>query len=184
MNNYKRFVADLASERSDMTFLNSDKDHAIEVLTQIFKHSNSDVRIFAGSLCSDVGNSLDYIESLSDFIERGGKVHILLNKYDSESAKSSSLFKRLAYYISENKSIIVKQTSSKPYFSNDPEKKEIHFTLGDDKAYRIETDISKRMAECNFNNPMVAKIYIDFFEKLFNQDNAILIDIPSLFKLA
>jgi hypothetical protein len=182
MVEYRKFVATLATENSNQTFLNSDEDHAAVVFEQIFKDSKSELRIFAGSLCSKVANSPAYIEALSGFLERGGKLNILLNNYNPECAKNSNVFKRLAYYISEGKSISIKRTTSKPYFANDPGKKEIHFTVGDDKSYRIETDIESRTAECNLNNPNIAKIYIEFFDKKFAQDNAPDINISELFK--
>ena len=60
-------------------------------------------------------------------------------------------------------------------------KKEVHFTIGDDKAYRIETDIENRTAECNFNNPNLAKATADFFDRLFVRDDAKDLDITKLF---
>lgn len=181
MTNYLRFISTLSAERMNKTFLNSDKEHAIAVLTQIFKQSQSYLRIFAGSLCSEVSTSFEYVEALSEFLERGGKLDILLNEYNPELAKRSNTFKRLAYYISQEKSIRIKATSSKPFLSSDPLKKPIHFTVGDENSYRIETDTESRTAECNFNNPDVAKIYLDFFDQRFDQDNASAIDVSELF---
>ena len=77
--------------------------------------------------------------------------------------------------------VFVKSTPSKPYRTSDPDKKEVHFTLGDNKAYRIETDIEKRTAECNFNNPELATETVDFFDHLFNRDDAKEIDLLKLF---
>lgn len=176
---YKRFIHQLVESRENRTFLNSDEDHALDVLVEIFQLAQKKIRIFAGCLCRHVGNQPEYIVALSEFIERGGELEILLNAFEEESARTSNLYKRLAYYKSEGKPIIIKQTAAKPYLSNDPDKKEVHFTIGDDMAYRIETDINKRTAECNFNNPIVAKITADFFDSLFL--DAVEVDVVKLF---
>ena len=168
---YKDFVTSLASSGENRAFLNSDEDHALDVLVQLFQISQKTVRIFAGSLCQHVGNKSEYVIAVSEFIERGGELRILLNNFNEEQAKSSNLYKRLAYYKSQGKPVTVKSTTSRPYRTEDPEKKEVHFTIGDEKAYRIETDIEKRTAECNFNNPELAKTTADFFDMLFDKEN-------------
>lgn len=181
MENYKSFVKNLAQNKVDRVFLNSDTEHAIDVLPEIFRISKTIVRIFAGSLCNEVGNAPEYIESLSDFIERGGEVRILLNKYDPELAKTSNLFKRLAYYHSLKKKVAVKHTTTSFYRSNDPEKKEVHFTLGDDHAYRIENDIEKRTATCNLNSPELTQHLIAQYDTAFSREDSESINLSELF---
>ncbi len=179
--NYQDFVKALSEKRENRTFLNSDEDHALDVLVKLFEISQKKVRIFAGSLCKHVGNKPEYVVALSEFIERGGELCILLNNYDEKCAKSSNLYKRLAYYKSKGCNVNVKSTSAKPYRKADPEKKEVHFTIGDDMAYRIETDTEKRTAECNFNNPELAKKTAVFFDTLFENEESKEIDLKKLF---
>lgn len=181
MDKYRYFVTNLAQNSINRVFLNSDEEHALEVLVQLFKISKSVIRIFAGSLCHHVGNKPEYIIALSEFIERGGTLLILLNNYNEENAKASNLYKRLAYYKAKNMPIVIKTTPSHPYFTDDPEKKEVHFTVGDDNSYRIETDINKRTAECNFSNPIIAKQISDFFDTLFNRSDSEEINLIKLF---
>lgn len=179
---YSDLVSFLARNEENRVFLNSDEEHALEVLVQLFKISNKHIRIFAGCLCKHVGNMSEYIIALSEFVERGGILDILLNAYDEDSAKISNLYKRLAYYKSIGKPIVVKKTSVHPYLNDDPYKNEVHFTIGDSKSYRIETDVEARTAECNFNNPPIAKSTEIFFDTLFNSDEATVIDIVKLFE--
>lgn len=179
---YRDFVSLLAKSGEDRVFLNSNEDHALDVLVQLFKISNKHIRIFAGCLCKHVGNMPEYIIALSEFVERNGVLDILLNSYDENSAKTSNLYKRLAYYKAMGKPINVKKTSVRPYLNDDPDKKEVHFTIGDSKSYRIETDVEARTAECNFNNPPIAKATEDFFDELFNSENSTIIDIVKLFE--
>lgn len=178
---YKDFVYLMAKIDENRTFLNSDEDHALDVLVQLFQLAQKTVRIFAGSLCQHVGNKSEYVIALSEFIERGGELRILLNNYNEEIAKTSNLYKRLAYYKSQGKPVFVKTTNSHPYRTGDPEKREVHFTIGDEKAYRIETDTEKRTAECNFNNPELAKTTADFFDMLFNKEENKEINLLKLF---
>lgn len=178
---YREFVCSIAKSGDNRTFLNSDEDHALDVLVQLFQLAQKTVRVFAGSLCLHVGNKPEYVVAVSEFIERGGELRILLNNYNEEFAKNSNLYKRLAYYKSQDKPIIVKTTNSHPYRTGDPQKKEVHFTIGDERAYRIETDIDKRTAECNFNNPELARATADFFDTLFYKEESQEINLLKLF---
>ncbi len=178
---YKEFISSIAKSGENRTFLNSDENHALEVLIQLFQIAQSEIRIFAGCLCKHVGNQPEYIVALSEFIERGGTLHILLNKFDEDSAKTSNLYKRLAYYKSKGYPILIKKTNLRPYRTEDTEKQEVHFTIGDNCAYRIETDIEKRTAECNFANPILANQFAVFFDSLFERSDSEEIDIIKLF---
>lgn len=181
ITDYKIFVHSLAINGEDRIFLNSNEDKAIVVLVELIQNARQELRIFAGNLCNGVGGNFEYIVAISEFVERGGILKILLNKYDPTCAKNSNLFKRLAYYIAQGKNILIKETKAKPYRTNDSEKKEIHFTVGDYISYRIETDIEKRTAECNFNSPEVARGITDFFDGLFDAEESKNIDVKGLF---
>lgn len=169
INNYRLFVRRLSETHSDRIFLNSDEDHALAVMETLIRQSQSVLRIFAGNLMH-VGNQPEYIEAISDFVERGGKVKIILNKCDDDDIKASNLFRRLAYYMMSNKDIVIKRTKVQPYFKSDINKTPIHFSVGDNNAYRVETDIENRVAECSMNNPTRAKTFIQYFDSLFDSD--------------
>ena len=169
MNDFRNMVSRLAKIGENRLFLNSSEEHAIVVLSEIFKVAQSNIRIFAGCLYEHVGNSPEYIQALSDFIERDGSVKILLNKFTPEEGVKSNLFKRLAYYQEIGKSVEIRLTDAKPYLAKDEEKKEVHFTIADEKAYRIETDIEQRAAACNFDGGMLAKNFATFFDKIFQE---------------
>ena len=178
---YRDFVKWLSDNNDGRIFLNSDPEHAVVVAAQIFKQSTDTVRIYAKNLCRTIGNEPDYVSALSDFIERDGKVRILLNGYEEECAKVSDLYRRMAYYKSKGKDIVVKTTTAKPYFASDTEQNEIHFTIGDKKSYRIETDIDKRTAECSMNNPDTAQMSADFFDSMFADEATREVNLLKLF---
>lgn len=179
--NYEAFVKEMALSRINRTFLNNNKKHALYVLVELFNHAEKELRIFAGCLCNDVGNNSKYIMALSDFILRGGTLRILLNAYNEEETKQSDLYKRLAYFQSINKPITIKMTTAKPYKESDPDKKEVHFTIADKIAYRIENDIENFCAEWNFNDEKRAQSIADLFDQLFDEENTKEINILKLF---
>lgn len=176
MNDFKNMVSRLAQLGENRLFLNSSEEHAVVVLSEMFKVAKSNIRIFAGCLYEHVGNSPEYIQALSDFIERDGSVRILLNKFNPEEGAKSNLFKRLAYYQEIGKSVEIRSTDAKPYLAKDEEKKEVHFTIVDEKAYRIETDIDKRSAACNFDGEALSKNFVSFFDNIFNKAIEIKLD--------
>lgn len=182
LEEYREFIHMLSETSDTRIFLNKGPEHAKVVLEEIFKQSKKTVRIFAGNLTRVVGDDPDYISALSDFVQNeGSSLKILLNDYKEELAKESKLYMRLAYFKSEGKDITVKSTTAKPYRKSDPEQKEFHFTVGDEKAYRIETDIKERKAEGSMNRSETAVSLAKFFDELFKSDQSKDIDILRLF---
>lgn len=182
MASYKDFVHFLTSNGLNKIFLNSDLDKMKAVFTEMFSSSKEELRIFAGTLCNDVSNSEEYIETLSDFIENGGHLKILLNSFNEEEAKKSRLFNRLTYYESLDKyNIEIKGTNEQPVMEENGVEKKVHFAIGDKKSYRIETDIMGRKAICNMNDPDNASVYANFFDRLFESEKSVRIDLKKLF---
>lgn len=168
LENFRKMVSGLASDLENRVFLNSSSIHAVIVLSEMFKISNNEIKIFAGCLTGEVGDNPEYIQALSDFIERtNGNIQILLNNVNSESCKNSNLIRRLAYYQTLNKNIIIKTTDKKPYLAADSKKMEVHFTIADRKSYRIEMDINERRAACNFNDPELCENFVTVFDSMF-----------------
>lgn len=176
---YRKFVSDIATNAESRTFLNSDEEHGLIVYLNLFKIANEHVRIFAGNLCEHIGNKSEFVEAISEFIERGGKVSLLLNNYDEEAIVKSPLFMRLAYYASEKKDVTVKMTEVSATLG---ENRQVHFAIADDIAYRLETNVQERTALCNFNNATVAKKLISVFDTIFTSDEySHTIDLIKLF---
>ena len=180
---YREFVHYQFESKSGINFLNSDEDKMKTVYMEMLNNAQSEFRIFAGNLACDVTNSSEFIETLSDFIERGGKLFILLNNFNEEIVLQSQLFKRLAYYKSKKKEIYVKKSSDHPFIVTQEGHKDVHFALGDKVSYRVETDIMKRTAICNMNNPEKTKEFAAFFDELFEKPENTEINLVKLFKL-
>ncbi len=181
MEKYRQFVSDLAQNDVNEIFMNTDADHALEVFVNIFNNSKTEVRILAGSLSSSLANKPEYIAALSQFIERGGKLFILLNDYKEHKAKESNLLKRLAFYILQGKPIIIATTDIKPFFTDDKEKNGVHFTVGDGKSFRIETHTENRSAICNFNDSSMGSNLVKLYEKISQSSKSF--DLIKLFNI-
>ncbi|WP_308764955.1 hypothetical protein [uncultured Bacteroides sp.] len=178
---YREYVRFLSQNNENRVFLNSDEEKAIVVFSELFAKAQKNVRIFAGCLSNSVSNSNDYISGISDFIARGGEVRILLNRYSKEKALESNLLKRLAFYQTEGKPVSIQTCNDKPYFSNDPDNKEVHFTVADGEIYRIETDIESRKSICNMNDQIMGEKLELFFDTL--SQNATNLDLKSVYKM-
>lgn len=183
MTDYKRFIHGLAINHVNRIFLNSDEGKMLDVFTEIFNAAQLEVRIFAGSLCNDSTNSSAYIEALSDFIERGGKLIILLNSFNEEEAKKSNLYKRLAFYQTQKgDNVRIKITPAKPYITISGVKQYIHLAIGDGTSYRLETDTEARTAICNMSDSETAVGYRHFFDDIWHNPSNTELDLNKFFQ--
>lgn len=184
MNEYRKFIHYLSSNNIDRVFLNSDEDKMLSVFIEMFKSAQKEFRLFSGSLTNDSVNTSEYIEALSDFIEKDGSaLYILLNNYQEDKIKDSDLFRRLAYYQANGHNIILKYTTKELYFKGDKEKIPVHLAVGDQESFRLETNIEKRTAICNMHNPEIARGYISVFDDIFNGNDSTPIDLAEIFGL-
>lgn len=180
MNSYKTFVHNLAETQTNKVFLNSDNNKMLSVFQEMFEHSNTDFRIFAGGLCNEVTGSKEYIEAISNFIEKKGNLYILLNNFHQEQASVHNLYKRLAYYQSLGEyHIFIKSTKQQILY----EGATAHLAIGDHCSYRIETDIEKRTAICNMSDSGYTEKLVSFFDTLFNDQENLVIDLVKIFNL-
>lgn len=167
ISEYSIFVSELAKNRENRIFLNSDEEHGLIVYVNLLKSAKKQIRIFAGRLFEHIGNKPEFVEAISEFIENNGQVSILLNNYDEKIIVNSPLFKRLAYYISEKKKVKVKKTEVTAHLGDNGQ---VHFAIADDVAYRLETDVVERTAQCNFNDSTIATKLVSAFEQIFNSE--------------
>lgn len=182
MQNYSLFVKSLAKQQVNQVFLNSDEDKMISVFVEIFNSSSDIVRIFAGNLCNLSTESSIYIEALSDFIERKGKLRVLLNDFDIIKTQQTNLYKRLAYYKAEGADIEIKATSVNPYvIAQNGERVNVHFSIGDNKSYRLENDTVNITAICNMHDPDTANEFVAVFDKIFDSERSIVVDLAAIF---
>jgi hypothetical protein len=166
LEEYKKSIESLANNRDSMIFMNSGNEHAAIVMGNIFKHSKQDIRIFAGNLNGAVSGDDYYQEHLSNFLDSGGKLKILLQEFDKNNPPEIfNLFSSVDFFYPENVEIKLSNTT---LVSEDTETK-VHFTVGDSSMYRIENDVEKYLAKGSFNNPDKANYLIEIFDEIFEE---------------
>lgn len=79
LNDYQNYIDNLSSTKSSEIFLNSSREHAVIIMSNIFKTAREEVLILAGDLFGGISNQKLYWVELIKFLNRGGKLNILLH---------------------------------------------------------------------------------------------------------
>ena len=163
---YAKEIFRLAENVTDKIFYNSSTEHAVIVHQALMKTAKQYVDIFSCSMCSEISNNEDYLNYMKDFLNGGKdrKINILLTNYD-ENFSSMPVYKLLSDYPEQ---VAIKKFTGIVNYQGKP----AHFTVSDDRAFRLETDIEKHMAFGNFNSEVSAKNLREVFDKMFNSELA------------
>jgi hypothetical protein len=162
---YKARIENLAANKDGMIFFNSGKEHAAIVMSNIFKYSKSSLKILAGDFNGAVCGNADYITQLKSFLNRKGKLEILMDDYNSEKI-NNPFAEVIKFYSFFNKDLVsVKKTNGKLIDSET--QKPIHLTIGDNDKFRYEYDTNQYSAKCSFNNQTIASTLAGHFDTLF-----------------
>ena len=114
---FYKFIKRLSNNKENHLFLNSKKENMPLVFEVMFHQSKSEFRIFAGNLCNEITDNPVYVEAMSDYIEAGGSLMILLNDFQQAKVYESKVFRRLYMYIKQGKNIRVRKTNDSETFS-------------------------------------------------------------------
>jgi hypothetical protein len=165
MKEYFDFVEGLAKNKENKVFFNSGPIHASIVMSRIFEYAQSDVKIFCGGFSGAVSNDPLYLESLERFLKRENtSLKILVEDY--ETNKNSKIYSLLKKYTSK---IAIFQTKERVVNAQNGHL--IHFTIGDDKMLRLETNPNDFTAQVNFQSSD-AKSISAIFDNLFGKSDS------------
>ena len=159
---YSQKVDHFALTESKEDFYNSGNKHALIVLKTMAKYAKNKIKIFAGNLCTEISNDEEYISYLKTFTENGGVIEILLCDYESGSTHFE---KKIYKFISKHSKNIKIKTTNEQVSIGDI--KNVHFTVVDTKMYRLEIDIDKKIAKCNFNDELTSRQFENKFDLMF-----------------
>jgi len=175
MNQYREYIKDLAKNDKNVVFYNSGPEHAALVMATIFKNAKDTVRIFAGNFSGEISSQPEYRSTLESFLGKGGKLKVLLEKEKLDDGNEPKLFDILRFYsIINHKNIELRKRAQKVYRVDETKENdshEVHFTVADDKMYRVEDDTKLFTAFGNFNDPEAAKHLISIFDDIFIDKN-------------
>jgi sensor histidine kinase YesM len=150
-----------AESKTDTVFYNSSAEHAAIVHHALVKYSEKYIDIFSSSMCSEISNNSDYCQLIKTFLDRDNthKINIIFTDYDEDFVQTN-IASLLAKYPFQ---VTIKRYDGQVMYKDRP----VHFTVADDRAFRLETDIEKHMAFGNFNSVNQAKALKDTFDKIF-----------------
>jgi hypothetical protein len=172
MKQYKDYISKLAREGKNEIFFNSGPEHAAFVMGTIFENANAYVKIYAANFSGQISNKPDYQNGLEKYLLKGKKVKILLQSDKFNSVKEKpDVFRLLKFYSLINPNQIEIKTHPYRLVENEGDS-EIHFTVADNKMYRIEEDVDSFTARGNFNNGEEAATLSNLFDKVWAMDGA------------
>jgi hypothetical protein len=149
LQQYKEAVRSLADTKDSHVFTNSGKDHAAIVLSNIFRTAKNQVRIFACNLNGDISSQDEYLRGLYFYIGRGGTISLLLEEQPPVTSKAYDAIRQYSNLYPSKVSIkrLLPEQREKLKTPNS-----VHFTVADDRMYRVETDTTNYLATCSFND--------------------------------
>ena len=152
LEEYFKSVEILSEKGLNLEFNNKDQFHAVIVMSHIYKTAKERVRIFAGEFSGHVSDSPMYRRELSSTVSRGVALEVVFEKQPNEQ---SLCLKELLRLKKEGRDIsicVVKEEFRAQLHALGLS----HFTVGDDKMFRYETDKSLFRAICNFDDKKTA----------------------------
>lgn len=181
LEEYKEAVRFLASTHRNFDIKNEGNEHARIVLTNLFLNAKKEVRIVANTLRNEVVDSREYQDALDSFLGRvGAKLQIIINQLPDNANEEiiTNIYRRLrlnpAY---EEGRIVIKVAGENRFFLG---KKPVNLCVADSLMYRIEDDIEKRTAVCNFGNAKKAAGLEAGFDNVFSSIREV-VDLKKLF---
>lgn len=161
---YANHIFDLAMNRKDEVFYNSNAEHASIVHQALVKYAQDYIDIFCGCMCTEISNNDQYCKMVEEYLnkDKSYRINIILTDYSKEFL-DKPIAKLLSKYPTQ---VTVKQYDGQLMYKEHP----AHFTVTSDRAFRLETDIDNHMAFGNFNSPKQAQALRKVFEKVFESE--------------
>lgn len=151
---YKKAIENLAANKDPHIFDNANPEHAAIVLGNILKNSNEKVQIFAGDFNGNVSDNEYYLVNLTTYLNKNKPLYIIFENQPNPDSLALKLIKQ--YPTNPNISIFILKEDTGLH-------KYPHFTIGDGRMFRMETEKKQYKAICSFNN----KEIVQAFEKTF-----------------
>lgn len=162
LRDYESYIKNLAKEDKDEVFFNSSDSHALIVLKQIVQSVNTELKIYCGNLCTNVSNDKGYLDALKDFLnKKGAKLKVLFADFSEE------FYGKPIYNLFINHREKIELRSVLPNHIITKDGMPVHFTIGDLKMYRLETDIKNKKAIGNFNDVGSTGVLCKIFNRYF-----------------
>lgn len=172
---YEDAVLTLAEFGTDFVFQNDNIYHAGIVIKNIIKWAEKSIRIFDQDLRGDISETSDeFLPALRDAVVVDGKTLHVVVESKVNAGKMSRIYSLLQTLVAERPNQVIVKLANREFTDAVGEVRKamrapqrIHFTIGDEKMYRIELPLQSRKAFCNFNSKNIAGRLADVFEDKF-----------------
>ena len=169
LEEYKEAVEFFASSHRDFDIKNKGDDCARVVLANLFLNAMHRIRMVAHTLRNDVVDSAEYQDGLDSFLARkDAKLEIIVHHLPptAKDVNVSNIYRRLRFNPAyEEGRIKIKVAGRDRFFIGD---KPVNFCVADGMMYRLEDDIEKRTAICNFGDNRRAGGLETAFDRVFD----------------
>lgn len=153
LEEYRKAVEYLASQKKDFDIHNDGNDCAMVIFANVFRNAKHRVCIAANTLRNEVVDSPEYQDALDAFLgNEGSMLQIIISHLPDNATEDSpnNIYRRLQRHPAYLAGRIHIKNANRHLFTI--ENKPINFCVADGLMSRIENDIEKRTALCNFGN--------------------------------
>ncbi len=167
---YREEIETLAAREENKIFYNSSSEHACIVLNALVRNAKKYIKILCSDMCSSISNNDEYLKLIKKFLSGDFErtLDIVFTEYRTEF-HSKPIAKLLSEYPQQ---VTIKKLGKVRVLYNG---NSVNFTVSDDRAFRVETDVANKMAFGNFNEPEQAKKLLSTFDSVF--ENSIPIEL-------
>lgn len=186
MQRYREAVSYLAKNKVNNLLHNAGNEHALIIFENIFKNAVQEICIVAKDLNNEeVVLKPSYLSGLSEFLDKNDvKLKVLVSEFDSDtiSSEEDSFFRRVfnskAY---KEGRVEIKNSNGMGFRNSAYGNSVLHFCVADGIMFRLETDIERRKAICNFGDQVFTSELRKAFNMGFDNERSTIIDLNQLF---
>ncbi len=166
---YCKAVEYLAAQKRDFDIHNEGDEYAKVIFTNLFLNARKTLRIAANTLRNPVVDSPEYLNALDSFLGREGTTLQIIISHLPENASEDSnfnIYRRLRLNPAYSQGRIHIKNANRYVFriGETP----TNFCVADSLMYRIENNIDRRTALCNFGNSSRARLLEERFDEGYN----------------
>jgi hypothetical protein len=160
---YKVYIRGLADNNLSEQFKNAGCECASIVLSNIYRKAQKNINIYSKAMSASVTSSDEYLSELENFLNRDGKIRILLEETFDVNSKALEVIRKFGKNVNkvENAGILFRIPD------NDGDMVPLHFTTADDTMFRSEFDVNGHKAFGSFNNIEETLVLNDLFNEAF-----------------
>ena len=180
LDKYKKSIEEHINDKKSGSLKNIGKEYALALMQFIFEESKEEIKIFAKGLGGELASDPEYIDSLKQFIERKGKIKVLVESDNYKNQEGSALNFLINEFKKGNKNIecrLLNNGTPKKIYSHFEIFNSCNFLIGDDEISRIETNPKNFKAIAHFHNKNRVVKLNEIFDNYFIDKESISLNV-------